>query len=184
MGNELSQEEEAQILEEAYKLSLDSPEVDKKINVGTTAPNCQPKHTMDAQDDSSSEEEENGTVAAAHAAKKRHGAHNELEIVLSNDSDNVKDVEIHGTGANSNGSGKNGDHKHPRSASENSSRNGNATRQHQPRSRRASGQNAASDDPAKMGYFSMAKAGYQELINAIIRPPRAEYKVRSFDSIP
>jgi hypothetical protein len=25
----------------------------------------------------------------------------------------------------------------------------------------------------------MAKLGYQELINAIIRPPRAEYKVRT-----
>jgi hypothetical protein len=31
--------------------------------------------------------------------------------------------------------------------------------------------------PGKMGYIQMAKLGYQELINAIIRPPRADYKV-------
>lgn len=31
-------------------------------------------------------------------------------------------------------------------------------------------------EPEKMGYVAMAKAGYQELVNAIIRPPRAQYK--------
>jgi len=30
----------------------------------------------------------------------------------------------------------------------------------------------------KMSYIQMAKMGYQELVNAIIRPPRADYKVR------
>lgn len=34
-------------------------------------------------------------------------------------------------------------------------------------------------DPRKMGYIQMAKMGYQELVNAIIRPPRAEYKEES-----
>jgi hypothetical protein len=29
----------------------------------------------------------------------------------------------------------------------------------------------------KMSYIQMAKMGYQELVNAIIRPPRADYKV-------
>lgn len=33
-----------------------------------------------------------------------------------------------------------------------------------------------SEDPKKMGYIQMAKMGYQELVNAIIRPPRADYK--------
>jgi hypothetical protein len=32
-------------------------------------------------------------------------------------------------------------------------------------------------DPKKMSYIQMAKIGYQELVNAIIRPPRADYKV-------
>jgi len=30
----------------------------------------------------------------------------------------------------------------------------------------------------KLSYFQMACMGYQELVNAIIRPPRADYKVR------
>ena len=29
----------------------------------------------------------------------------------------------------------------------------------------------------KLSYIQMAKLGYQELVNAIIRPPRADYKV-------
>jgi hypothetical protein len=29
----------------------------------------------------------------------------------------------------------------------------------------------------KLSYVQLAKLGYQELVNAIIRPPRAEYKV-------
>lgn len=32
-------------------------------------------------------------------------------------------------------------------------------------------------DPKKLSYLQMAKLGYQELVNAIIRPPRADYKV-------
>jgi hypothetical protein len=36
---------------------------------------------------------------------------------------------------------------------------------------------AAQQNPKKMSYIQMAKLGYQELINAIIRPPRADYKV-------
>ena len=34
----------------------------------------------------------------------------------------------------------------------------------------------AQQKPQEMSYVQMAKAGYQELVNAIIRPPRAEYK--------
>lgn len=40
-----------------------------------------------------------------------------------------------------------------------------------------------SEDPKKMGYIQMAKMGYQELVNAIIRPPRADYKVRLIHKI-
>jgi protein subunit release factor B len=32
--------------------------------------------------------------------------------------------------------------------------------------------------PQKLSYLQMAKMGYQELVNAIIRPPRADYKVQ------
>lgn len=34
----------------------------------------------------------------------------------------------------------------------------------------------------KMSYIQMARMGYQELVNAIIRPPRADYKVRFTNS--
>jgi len=37
-------------------------------------------------------------------------------------------------------------------------------------------QQQAQHKPQEMSYVQMAKAGYQELVNAIIRPPRAEYK--------
>jgi hypothetical protein len=37
---------------------------------------------------------------------------------------------------------------------------------------------AASEAGKKLSYVQMAKLGYQELVNAIIRPPRADYKVR------
>jgi len=40
-----------------------------------------------------------------------------------------------------------------------------------------SSQNNASSSNKKLSYIQMAKLGYQELVNAIIRPPRAEYKV-------
>jgi hypothetical protein len=33
------------------------------------------------------------------------------------------------------------------------------------------------NEPKKLSYLQMAKLGYQELVNAIIRPPRADYKV-------
>ena len=39
---------------------------------------------------------------------------------------------------------------------------------------------AAADDERgkqKLSYLQMARMGYQELVNAIIRPPRADYKV-------
>lgn len=36
----------------------------------------------------------------------------------------------------------------------------------------------AKNGKQKLSYIQMARMGYQELVNAIIRPPRAEYKVR------
>ena len=36
----------------------------------------------------------------------------------------------------------------------------------------------AAQQQRKLSYIQMAKLGYQELVNAIIRPPRADYKVR------
>lgn len=125
MGNVLSEEEENEFLEEAYALSLDSPDVDKKVNQGTTAPNCQPKHTREEQK------------------------------VLEEDE---KDTLTH--------------HKHSRSSSSTSS-------EVEHRGKRQATL-TGSEAEKKLSYFQMARLGYQELVNAIIRPPRADYKVRIF----
>lgn len=122
MGNVLSEEEENEVLEEAYALSLDSPDVDKKVNSGTTAANCQPKHTLD-NDES-------------------------LEVGIPLDEPNS--------------------HKHARASSDESSHRGKRLHT-QPETE--------AEKQQKLSYFQMARLGYQELVNAIIRPPRAEYKV-------
>ena len=43
---------------------------------------------------------------------------------------------------------------------------------------RRSSKNKMTEEERKLSYMQMARIGYQELVNAIIRPPRAEYKVR------
>ena len=45
MGNDVSQEEEEQFYKTDYDEPLDSPKVNEVVNAGTTAANCQPKHT-------------------------------------------------------------------------------------------------------------------------------------------
>lgn len=124
MGNALSEEEENELLEEAYSMSLESPEADGYLNSGTAAPNCQPKHTKDAmkRDD------------------KGIGGDNGRQ--MNHRSSSVSDAE---------------DDR---------------------RRRQSSNQNASTkEDQRKLSYFQMARLGYQELVNAIIRPPRADYKV-------
>jgi hypothetical protein len=130
MGNALSEEEENEMLEEAYSMSLESPEADKHLNSGTSAPNCQPKHTTEAQD-----------------IKERNSIDSHSE-----DGGHLK-------------------HQRGSSMSDTSSDGERRKRQH-------TNQNpSAKEQQRKMSYFQMARMGYQELVNAIIRPPRAEYKV-------
>lgn len=45
------------------------------------------------------------------------------------------------------------------------------------RKRQQSSQSQQQQTAKKLSYVQMAKLGYQELVNAIIRPPRADYKV-------
>jgi hypothetical protein len=131
MGNALSEEEENEMLEEAYALSLDSPDVDAKVNLGTAAADCQPKHTKQQQHD-----EANVEVA-----------------LLKDDPEELQDNQTHAM-------------KHGRSSSAEGDHRGK--RQHL----------SASEKQKKLSYIQMARLGYQELVNAIIRPPRADYKVR------
>jgi hypothetical protein len=116
MGNDVSQEEEEQFYKTEYEEPLDSPKVNDVVNAGTTAANCQPKHTRQAQE----------MGAAERAAEEKY--------------------------RRSNSSSSGGSEKR-RSSSE--------------------------QEQKKPSYIQMARMGYQELVNAIIRPPRADYKVRS-----
>lgn len=144
-------------MEEAY--NLEDPRADQRLNSGTAAPNCQPKHTTTQQKE------------AMRREKLR-------------EMDEGKD-----SSDDSGSSGKLPDntHKHRRTSSTMSEREDQEERrkrQHQ--SNNGSSRNnsaneqemSAAEQQKKLSYFQMARLGYQELVNAIIRPPRADYKVR------
>lgn len=124
MGNALSEEEENELLEEAYSMSLESPEADGHLNSGTAAPNCQPKHTKEALN------RDNKGIGRDDGRQMNHRG--------SSVSDGEDDRRGH--------------------QSSNQSMNDK-------------------ENQRKLSYFQMARLGYQELVNAIIRPPRADYKV-------
>eukprot|EP00934_Nitzschia_sp_Nitz4_P001152 Nitzschia sp. Nitz4//scaffold21_size171442//33732//35452//NITZ4_002150-RA/size171442-augustus-gene-0.179-mRNA-1//1//CDS//3329542378//1152//frame0 len=134
MGNALSEEEEEEILEEAYSMSLESPEADRVLNAGTAAPNCQPKHTQKDQAQEQREDDDNG--------------------------------------------GDNADKRMSEKHRRNSSVNDNNTEERRKR-QHVDQETASSQQQKKLGYIQMAKLGYQELVNAIIRPPRADYKMEA-----
>ena len=134
MGNALSEEEENELLDEAYSMSLEDPEADKYLNSGTAAPNCQPKHTRNTTTD---------------------------ENIDRNNSDSG------GGGGDKEFSAK---HRRGSSLSDND--------QEERRKRQHTNQSmSAKEQQRKMSYIQMARMGYQELVNLIIRPPRADYKV-------
>lgn len=118
-------------------MSLDNPHVDKAINAGTTAPNCQPRHTLAALDNESSSSDLDDSSASTT------------------------------NGGSSTGS----------SNSRKARRAEKKARKKEKKAQAARRKQQQENDPKKMGYIQMAKMGYQELVNAIIRPPRAEYKV-------
>jgi hypothetical protein len=156
MGNVLSEEEESALIEEAYQLSLESPEADKVLNAGTAAPNCQPKHTIERQ-----KEEEEEKISAE-----------SLEVSIPNPNDkNIFTPEEHGT-SNGHSAAAAAEHKHERAQSMEDSGHGD-------RKRPMSQSQLQQQQQKKLSYFQLARMGYQELVNAIIRPPRAEYKVNS-----
>lgn len=117
MGNTLSEEEETEILEEAYSMSLESPEADKVLNAGTAEPNCQPKHSNKAD-----ERDDGGNLDGDDRTGDKTGADD--------------------------------------------------------RRKRQQAEQQTMSQQKKLSYIQMARLGYQELVNAIIRPPRADYKVR------
>lgn len=126
----MSEEEENEFLEEGF--NLDSPEADRVVNFGTSAPNCQPKHTQDLEEfeDIDDDEGEGGDTQSGPLSEDGKGSLKHRRDSSMSDDDQRK-------------------------------------RQHL----------AQQQQPKKLSYIQMAKLGYQELVNAIIRPPRADYKV-------
>jgi hypothetical protein len=148
-----------EFLEPGFK--LDSPDADTIINFGTAAPNCQPKHTTTQLQQ---EQEEGQEVSASPATMNDNDA--SLEKLQDSGS---------GGGPSSAAAAGGLNHgqltaKHRRDSSNLSSDDERRKRQHLAAQQQ--------QQQKKLSYIQMAKLGYQELVNAIIRPPRADYKVR------
>lgn len=126
--------------------SLDNPHVDKQINAGTTAANCQPRHTREALRSESSDDGISTTLSndssvlssSSRASKQQKRKEKKVEKKIQKEQTKLKKQE-----------------------------------------EKQKAKEEKEMDPRKMGYLQMAKMGYQELVNAIIRPPRAEYKEES-----
>jgi len=118
-------------MEEAY--NLEDPGADKQLNSGTSAPNCQPKHTQ-----------ENGSTEAETTSHKNQ---------RTSSTTSVRDAQ---------------EERRKRAHTASSSSSSLDSQQDQEMAQQK-----------KLSYFQMAKLGYQELVNAIIRPPRADYKMEA-----
>jgi len=130
MGNEMSQEEENALLNASLEAAeMDSPDADRVINSGTTAANCQPKHTRKEQSET--------------AEGQEVGLNDQPDPELIPTEEREVDA------------------KYRRSSSTDSN---------------SSERRRKNIEQKKLSYLQMAKLGYQELVNAIIRPPRADYK--------
>ncbi len=130
-------------------ISLDNPHVDKIINSGTTAANCQPKHTREnlsavsSDDGLSSNLSADSSVLSASSRASRQQRKMEQRALKKAQKEEKK----------------------------------LRKQQEKQKLKEEKEMQQQNMDPKKMGYIQMAKMGYQELVNAIIRPPRADYKV-------
>ena len=145
MGNDQSTviDEERKMLESLYQISEgrldnnDANHVNSKVNAGTSAPNCQPSHTIKEIKKNKEEEERKRLAEEVKEAERLAGL---LDI---NDSQHQAYLEAQ--------------KKMERLNSE-SSNNSNGRNQQQQAEKGSIG-----------SYVQMAKTGYQELVNAIIR---------------
>ncbi|KAL7478735.1 hypothetical protein ACHAW6_004496 [Cyclotella cf. meneghiniana] len=157
MGNDQSSvlDEERKMLESIYQISegrldtADHAEVNSKVNAGTAAPNCQPSHTLREI------EEERRRRQEEEEAERLAGL---LDI---NDSQHADYL------ARRDGGGEGGENSGTRRRLDSQGSQG---------SLRQSQQQQQPEKGSIGSYVQMAKTGYQELVNAIIRPPRANYR--------
>ncbi|CAB9503983.1 Family with sequence similarity 108, member [Seminavis robusta] len=159
MGNTVSEEVERQFHDEAVTqngVTLESPEADKYLNVGTAAANCQPKHTQTELKQGQKFVVEEGMEVVMKERDERP------EVQLEEDEDG-KSLPLSA--------------KHRRGSS--LSDNGQEDRRKRQHMNPTPQQQQAQQANKKLSYVQMAKLGYQELVNAIIRPPRADYKMEA-----
>ena len=126
--------------------NLDNPFVDREINAGTTAANCQPRHTREI-----------------------------LKSELSSDDDGVSSSLSIDDSVNSSSSRASRKQRRKEKKAVKKAQKDQAKQKKIEEKQKAKEEKEL--DPRKMGYIQMARMGYQELVNAIIRPPRADYKV-------
>ena len=173
MGNVLSEEaDDPSFLEQGF--NLESPEADKKINYGTAAPNWQNKKEESDDDDEAVERGQEVAMPPSSSSSSNDqptGSHNNNSNGTNNNNNNSN-----GSTSNNNGplSAK---HRRDSNVSD-SSADERRKRQHKEQLQQQQQQQQQQLQQKKLSYIQMAKLGYQELVNAIIRPPRAEYKVR------
>jgi hypothetical protein len=182
MGNSMSGEgdDDKSFLEKDF--DLDSPDADQKINYGTAAPNWQPKHTVEAERREASVVDDitSGTSACLIDPKEPQTklVSEGQEVATMESPEHLADPNAqqplspkHGR-SNSNGSAHGGKRPHGEN---------NAPAAKSELTPAQLQQQQAQNAAKKLSYIQMAKLGYQELVNAIIRPPRADYKVSRTD---
>ncbi|EJK64219.1 hypothetical protein THAOC_15066 [Thalassiosira oceanica] len=157
MGNDQSTviDEERKMLENLYNISegrldRDNDHVNSRVNAGTSAANCQPSHTLREI------EEERKRKEAEERMRIQREEIEEAERLASlldiNDTEHEAYLAAQKRALDSQSTGLSQDHE--------------LQQQNQPQPEKGS-----------LGsYVQMAKTGYQELVNAIIRPPRAKYR--------
>lgn len=152
MGNDQSTviDEERKMLESLYQISegrldKDNGYVNTRVNTGTAAPDCQPSHTLREIEDERRNREEEERITTQ---REEIEEAEKLASLLELDDTEQKAY-----------------FKAQKKALEIQPSSGSLKQQ--------------DEQPPEKGslasYVSMAKTGYQELVNAIIRPPRAKY---------
>lgn len=164
MGNVLSEESEPTFLEEGF--NLDSPLADKEINYGTAAPVWQNKKSSDAEVESLNKDDGNDVAALKD------------KLIQSLTEEPLKDQPL-ANGEKSEKFASKDDQDSNISESVNSV--GCQDNQKKQVRQNSTNSNTSNDSQSqkKMSYVQMVKMGYQELVNAIIRPPRCDYRMEA-----
>eukprot|EP00581_Thalassiosira_minuscula_P008505 CAMPEP_0183707018 /NCGR_PEP_ID=MMETSP0737-20130205/3709_1 /TAXON_ID=385413 /ORGANISM="Thalassiosira miniscula, Strain CCMP1093" /LENGTH=572 /DNA_ID=CAMNT_0025934587 /DNA_START=258 /DNA_END=1976 /DNA_ORIENTATION=+ len=160
MGNDQSTviDEERKMLESLYQISEgrldtnDRTHVNSKVNSGTSAPNCQPSHTLrELEEEQRRKREEEERKRIEEEIKEAERLAGLLDI---NDTQHREYLDAQ---------------QRSRELLESQSSSGSGRSS-------VSSQQQQPPQGSLGSYVQMAKTGYQELVNAIIRPPRAKYR--------